>query len=161
MNIDLTGLDVVLLIIILFLTIRGVFRGFVREFMAMASVILGITGAMLFSGTVAVLVEPWFGTGVWGQVISFLGIFLMVYLLVRIFENALNRLIDRINLESLDRAMGFFLGLGEGVLVSFVLVFLLQIQPFFDTQEILQESVVARLLTPLFPYAQRLFSRPG
>jgi membrane protein required for colicin V production len=161
MTVDLTGLDVVLLIIILFLTIRGIFRGFVREFMAMASVILGITGGMLFSGTVAVMVEPWFGSGVWGQVISFLGIFLVVYLLVRIFENALNRLMERINLESLDRAMGFFLGLGEGVLVSFVLVFLLRLQPFFDTRELLQSSVVAQVLAPLFPYAERLFTRQG
>jgi membrane protein required for colicin V production len=74
---------------------------------------------------------------------------------VKLFETALDRLVEHIHLESLDRALGFFLGVCEGVLVVFVLILLLQLQPLFDAKPVLAESVIARALYPLLPYAQR------
>lgn len=156
--VDLSGLDIVFLIIIVFMALRAGFRGFVREFMSMAAVILGIGVAVLFSGVAAVYVQPWVGTGAWSQVVSFLGLFLLVYLVVKIFENALNRIIEKINLESLDRALGFFLGIAEGLLGSFILVLILQLQPVFDTRVMIAESLLAQFLLPLLPYAERLIS---
>lgn len=153
---NLSGLDIVFLIIIVFAALRAGFRGFVREFMSMAAVVLGITVAVLFSGVAAIYVQPWIGTGAWSQVVSFLGLFLLVYLLVKVFENALNRIIERINLESLDRALGFFLGILEGLLASFILLLVLQLQPVFDTRQMIAESLLAEYLLPLLPYAERL-----
>lgn len=155
---DLSGLDIVFLIILVFAALRAGFRGFVREFMSMAAVVLGITTAVLFSGVAAVYVQPWIGVGAWSQVVSFLGLFLLVYLLVKVFENALNRIIERINLESLDRALGFFLGILEGVLACFILLLVLQLQPVFDAREVIAESLLAGYLLPLLPYAERLIS---
>lgn len=153
---ELTGLDIVFLIIVVFAALRAGFRGFVREFMSMAAVFLGIAIAVLFSGVAAVYVQPWIGAGAWSQVVSFLGLFLVVYLLVKIFESALNRIIERINLESLDKALGFFLGIVEGLLVSFILLLVLQLQPLFDTRQMIADSTLARYLLPLLPYAERL-----
>lgn len=158
---DLTGLDIVFLIVIVFMALRGVFRGFVREFMAMAAIILGIAVAVIFSGIAAVYIQPWVGAGAWSQVIAFLALFLVTYLVVRIFENALNRLMEKINLESLDRALGFFLGVAEGLLLTFVGVLVLQVQPVFDTRQILAESIIAQFMLPLLPYAERLISGQG
>lgn len=155
---DLSGLDIVFLIIIVFMALRAGFRGFVREFMSMAAVFLGIAVAVLFSGVGAVYVQPWIGSGAWSQVVSFLGLFLLVYLLVKIFENALNRIVEKINLESLDRALGFFLGIAEGLLGCFILVLVLQLQPVFETSAIVAESILAQFLLPLLPYAERLIS---
>jgi membrane protein required for colicin V production len=154
--VDLSGLDVVFLILIVFAALRAGFRGFVREFMSMAAVFLGIAVAVLFSGVAAVYVQPWIGAGAWSQVVSFLGLFLLVYLLVKVFERALNRIIERINLESLDRALGFFLGIVEGLLASFILLLVLQLQPLFDTREMIADSILAVYLLPLLPYAERL-----
>ena len=156
---DLSGLDIVFLIIVVFMALRAGFRGFVREFMSMAAVILGIAIAVLFSGVASVYVQPWIGAGGWSQVVSFLGLFLIVYLLVKIFENALNRIIERINLESLDRALGFFLGIAEGLLVCFILILVMQLQPFFETGVVIADSVLAQFLLPLLPYAERLIGR--
>lgn len=158
---DLTGLDIVFLIVIVFMALRGVFRGFVREFMAMAAIILGIAVAVIFSGIAAVYIQPWVGAGAWSHVIAFLALFLVTYLVVRIFENALNRLMEKINLESLDRALGFFLGVAEGLLLTFVGVLVLQVQPVFDTRQILAESIIAQFMLPLLPYAERLISGQG
>jgi len=155
MNISLSGLDIVFLILIAFAALRAGIRGFVHEFLSMAAVLLGIATAVLFSGIAAQLVQPYLGAGTWSQVVAFLGLFLIVYVIVRLFENALNRLIERINLESLDRALGFFLGIAEGLILVFVLVLVLQLQPVFDADQLLLESEIARFLIPLLPYAER------
>jgi membrane protein required for colicin V production len=155
MDISLSGLDIVFLILIAFAALRAGIRGFVHEFLSMAAVLLGIATAVFFSGIVAQMLQPYIGGGAWSQVVAFLGLFLIVYVVVKLFETALNRIIERINLESLDRALGFFLGIAEGLFLVFVLVLLLQLQPIFDVEQMLLESQIARFLVPLLPYAER------
>ena len=92
----------------------------------------------------------------WSQVIAFLGLFLSVYLVVKIFETALNRLVERINLDNLDHALGFFLGVAEGMLLIFVMLLLLQVQPFVSSEAVVRDSVFAEALLPLLPYASQL-----
>jgi membrane protein required for colicin V production len=153
MNLNFSTLDVILLIIIGLGAIRAVFRGFVKELMSVGAIILGILLAMLFSGMVAVYLEQWLGKSVWTQVAAFLVIFVVVYLVLKLFEAGLNGLIERVNLQNLDKALGLFLGLIEGILLSFILLFLMQIQPFFDVQDLLEASLLYGILAPFFPYA--------
>lgn len=156
---ELSGLDIVFLVVLVFAALRSGIRGFVREFMSVAALVAGIGVAVVFSGLAAVYLEPWTGDGAWSQVIAFLGLFLIVYVVVKLFESALNRLVEKINLESLDRALGFFLGLIEGVLLIFFLIIIMQVQPVFDATPVLAESIIAQFLLPLLPYAERLISQ--
>mgnify|MGYP006273440677 CR=1 FL=1 len=158
-GIDLAAVDIVFLIIIVFTSIRAGIRGFVKELLSMASVILGIGVAVVFSGAVAERVEGYIGVSPWSQVISFLGLFLITYIAVKIFENALDRLIERIHLDSLDHALGFFLGIGEGLVLTFLLLLLIQIQPLIEPAVLIEESLFARILSPLFPYISEFLSR--
>jgi len=154
--VELNGLDIVFLLIIVFAAIRAGFRGFVKELLSTAALFGGIAVAVLFSGIAAVYVQPWVGDGPLAQVVAFLGLFLLVYVVLKIFESALNGLIERINMQNLDRALGFFLGLAEGIFLDFVIILLLQLQPVFDLERTIAESVVARFLLPLLPYVERL-----
>ena len=86
---------------------------------------------------------------------AFLSLFLVVYIVVKLFEKALNRLVERIQLEGLDRALGFFLGIVEGAFVVFVIVWIVRLQSVVDVGDLLERSVIARLLLPLLPYAYR------
>lgn len=155
---ELSGLDIVFLVLIGFSALRAGIRGFVHEFLSMAAVILGIAAAVLFSGLAAQWVQPYLGPGPWSQVVAFLGLFIVVYIVVKLFENALNSLVEKINLEGLDRALGFFLGIVEGIFLVFVLVLILQLQPVFDAEPVLRESAIAQFLLPLLPYAERMIS---
>ena len=146
------GIDIVFAIIIVILAIRAAIRGFVKELMGTAALLLGIVIAVIFSGTVSQLIERFMGETVWSQVIAFLALFLVVYLVVKIFEGALNRLIERIHLSQLDHALGLFLGIVEGLVVVFVLLMLIQIQPFFDQETLLAGSLFARILLPFLPF---------
>jgi len=157
---ELAAIDFLFLIIVLFLAIRAAIRGFVKELLGTAALILGIVAAVLFSGLASGLIDEMIGPSVWSQVIAFLAIFLLVYLVIKIFEGALNRLIERIHLNQLDHALGLFVGIVEGIVIVFVLLLLIQIQPFFEPETLVSGSLFARVLLPFLPYAAE-FLRTG
>ncbi|TVQ23440.1 MAG: CvpA family protein [Spirochaetaceae bacterium] len=155
-----TGIDIVFLIIVALLSIRAAIRGFVKELLGTAALLLGIAVAVLFSGLVAGMIEQYMGPTIWSQVIAFLGLFLVVYVVVKIFESALNRLIERIHLDQLDHALGFFLGIAEGLFIVFMLLLLIQIQPFFEPETLMAGSFFAHVMIPFLPFAAE-FLRTG
>lgn len=151
------GIDIIFGILLLVTAMRSGIRGFVREFMSMAALVLGIGAAVVFSGPVAVVVDEYLDAAAWSQVVAFLGLFVAVYLVVKIFETALNRLVERIDLDNLDHALGFFLGVAEGMLLIFVALLVVQVQPFFDSTSVVNQSLFAEALLPLLPYMSRFF----
>ena len=156
---DLSGFDIVGLVLIGFFALRTGIRGMVKELLSMAAVILGFAGAVLFSGMLAGYLEPQFGIQQpWSQIASFLGLFVIVYVVVKLFEGALNNIIEKIRMKSLDHALGFLLGIVEGLIVVLILLTLLQWQNFFEVDTMFQESLLAHFLLPLLPYAKQLFA---
>lgn len=148
-------LDIVFGILILLLAVRGLIRGFIGEVFSVGAVVVGIGAAVIFSSVLAGPVEEMLNIRGWGQVIAFLGIFLVVYIVLKIVEKALKGVIENIHLENLDRALGLFLGIVEGLVVVGALVLMLRLQPFFDFSASLEESTVVRILTPLLVYGAR------
>lgn len=144
-------LDIVLMVLIGAAAIRCAFKGFISEFMSFAALILGIVAAVFFSSAGAVLIDTYVGFSNWNQIIAFLIIFIVVYLLVKLFEGLLHRIFEKIHLDRLDRVLGFFLGLVEGGLAVMLLVYLMRVQPIFDLQPLLEESVIARFVLEIIP----------
>lgn len=157
MELNFAVIDVVFALLIVAASLRGAIRGFVTEIGMMAALIVGLGGALLFTKPFAHLLAQYFGDSLWNQVIAFLVIFLLIYILVKLLESLLRSIIDRLSLERLDRALGFFLGLGEGLLLVGVILFLLNWQPFFAVDGLLGSSIFAQLLFPLLPSPDRIF----
>ena len=151
---EIAPIDVVFSIIIILAAIRCAFRGFISEIMAVAAIIGGIGGAILFSGLGATALEQYFGESPWNQVIAFLVIFISVYLVVKLLEGFMERLLDRLHLDRLDRSLGLFLGIAEGIVVVVVIVFLLMIQPFFNVEKLMNDSFVVSLVLRVVPFAE-------
>ena len=151
-------IDIVFAILIAALAVRGAIRGFVAEFGSVAALFLGLGGAIALYKSVAALIGKWFGVSLWNPLIGFLVVFLLIYLVVKALERLLAALFDKLDLERLDRAIGLFLGLAEGLLLVGVLLVLLNWQPFFDIRGLLGDSLFARMLSPLLPSPERLFS---
>jgi len=144
-------LDIVLIVIIAGGAIRCAFKGFIAEIMSFAALILGLVAAVFFSKMGAQLIDTYVGFSNWNQIIAFLIIFLLVYLLVKLLERILHRIFDKINLERLDRVLGFFLGLIEGGLAVTLIVYLMRVQPIFDLHSVLDGSAIARFILEIIP----------
>jgi membrane protein required for colicin V production len=147
-----TVLDIIFIIITAAIVIRCAMRGFIEEFLSMAAIIVGIAGAVFLSGPIGAVIEKHFGLAMWSQIIAFLGCFVVIYIIIKILENVIQNIFDKLNLEKLDKALGFILGLLEAFLVIAVLVFLLSwftLLPFLEIDKLLQESFIARFIQPL------------
>ena len=150
---NINPLDIVFIVILAAAAIRCTFKGFVAELMSMAALILGIVAAIFFSKAGAMLIDTYIGYSNWNQIVAFLVIFILVYLITKLVEGIIRRLLDRINLDRLDKALGFFLGLAEGLVVIVFIVYLLEVQPIFDTKQLLESSFVARIILEVIPIA--------
>ena len=150
-------IDIVFALLVLIAAIRGAFRGFVTEVGSMAALILGFGAAIVFYKPVALLLDRQFGPSMWNQLIAFLILFLLGYLLVKLVQRMLQNIIERPSLDRLDSAMGFLLGLAEGLLVVAVVLFIINWQPFFDPKSVLGSSFFARMLFPVLPSPERIF----
>ena len=144
-------LDIIFTVIILVAAIRAAVRGFITEFLSIAALLLGIVFAVFLARPVAGAFAAYLNTGPWSVVIAFIAVFLIVYLIVKIFEGLLHRLFETLRLEKLDRAIGFFLGIVEGLICAVVVVFILQVQPFFSADQLLGESYIARTIIRVLP----------
>ena len=154
---EFVPVDIVFALIILLAMIRGAIRGFVTEFLSMASIILGVAAAVLFSKPLASAFQGFLGESMWVRVIAFLGLFVAGYLAVKLVEGLLHKGIEKLNLNKLDRVLGLLLGLLEGVLVVSVAIFLFYVQPFFDVSGLLDGSYFVKLILPfLVPAAEWL-----
>ena len=153
---NIAAFDIVSLVIILILAVRATFRGFLTEIMAMASVIVGISVAVIFTHPVSVILQKYIGDSFWNTVISFLALFLITYLIIKIFENSLNMLIEKVQLEKLDQSLGFFLGLLEGFLLVVIIVFAMNAQQFFDIKNLLDNSIAASVAEKIIPIGQKI-----
>jgi membrane protein required for colicin V production len=150
-------IDMVFLVLLVVLAIRGAVRGFVTEIGSVAALVAGFGAAILFYKPLAALIGRIFGASMWNPLIAFLLLFLALYLVIKALEHLLHAVFDKLNLERLDRAIGLFLGLAEGLLAICVLLFLLNWQPLFEARRLLEHSLFARFLAPILPSPQRIF----
>jgi len=148
--VNFAAVDIVFGLVILILTLRGLMRGFIEELFSLGALVLGVAAAVFFSASLAKPIEQTFGIpSGWGQVVAFLAIFLVVYLVLKMAEKALHGLTEKVHLENLDKALGFIFGLLEGLIFVALAVLVLRLQPFFNADGILKNSLTGRYLVPL------------
>jgi membrane protein required for colicin V production len=142
--------DIVFMALLVIFTLRCGLKGFVSELMSMASVVLGLLAALYFYKNGGELVRIKFmpGMKVLPEVIAFAGLFLAVFIAVKLLELMLKEIIEGVKLGSADRLLGILFGIIEGIIVIGLILFLLSLQPLFDSRRILEKSFFAKLLLP-------------
>jgi membrane protein required for colicin V production len=146
----LAVIDIVFLIIIAIFALRCALRGIVGELMSMAALVLGLLAAIFFFRKAADLIRGRFVPDVKAlpEIISFVAVFIGVFAIIKILETILKDIIERIQLGGADRFLGFLLGIAEGLVIVCLLLFLIIVQPFVESDLILEGSFLADLLMP-------------
>jgi membrane protein required for colicin V production len=144
-------LDVIAIAVILLCGLRCFFRGFIKEFTAFAAPLLGGVAAFLFWKPLSAL-----GLRLWpalpaSGVIAAVLLFLAGFLAMKILEQALSSLIERMSLGPLDRLLGFVIGSVEGILICALLLAIVRYQPIWDARGLLEGSFFWRVLAPFLP----------
>lgn len=152
-------IDIIFILIILVFSIIATAKGFVKEIFNKASWILGIVFGVIFCKKLSPFLEGFVKSETLRTICAFLLIFMVVFLILQIIKTIIHNAFDTEIMGGLDKALGFFFGIIEGLAVVMLIIVLLSIQPFFPTEAIFGNSFFFNLLAPLLGTNKKLI--PG
>ena len=122
-------LDMIIIVIMIYLILRGIFRGFFMEVASLAGVVLGIIAGMQFHGLVAERLRPYIpslDTFVL-DMLSFAIIFAAFLVVCNLLGWLLKTIVKKIFLGWTDRGLGAALAIVKGIIVANLLIFVLNL----------------------------------
>ena len=117
--------DILMITIMAYGVIRGIFRGLVREMASIVGVMGGFYAAYTYYPHMAKSVSPWIANPAYRNIISYLALFSVVVLIVGILAVVIKYLLNIAYLGWVDRVSGALFGGIKGVLVICVLFIVL------------------------------------
>jgi membrane protein required for colicin V production len=148
--------DIIALVILLVAAVKAMFKGFVKEFMSKAGLLIGLTAALMFSSLAAPYIADLTSLGSWSNVIAFVLIFALGYLISLAAAGAVRSVLEKLHLVVADNVLGFLLGCFEGAVIVSFAVYLLRLQTFIAVDAFLADSWVVQFLEPIAPYSLEL-----
>ena len=141
-------LDIIIIAMMVFLIVKGVLRGFIREIAALAGVILGIWLANHFQPQLTGYLKPHLHSipHLYLQLISFAVIFISVLIIANLLGWGGKFLLKKAFLGWIDKTLGACLAIAKGVIISYLIIIILT---FFlpAATPLIAGSKVARLIT--------------
>ncbi len=139
-------LSLVIVVVVALLTWRAFRRGFLRELVGLAALILAVPVAGVFYDDMLPKVEPIIDDSTVSALVSFLAIFIGVIVAGQLLGYLLRRSVDILNLGGADRVAGAAFGLLQGALLCQVLLVVLVNFPTPDIRTHIDDSTIATRL---------------
>ncbi len=118
----MTVLDVVMIVIVGFCLIRGIFRGLIKEISSIVGVLAGYYAAYTYYPYPAKLLSKWLSDAGYINLLSFFIIFCLVFLTISILGVIIKYLLSISFLGWIDRICGAVFGLAKGILIAAILL---------------------------------------
>ena len=123
-------IDIVILALIALSAILSLFRGFVREAVALATWLIALWVAMAFFEDLAQILAQWISTPSAQKITAFAVLFICVLLLGAIINFLAGKLVDKTGLTGTDKMLGIVFGVARGGVIVAILVLLAGLTPF-------------------------------
>lgn len=115
-------LDILIVVILTYCLTMGFFRGLFRELSAIAGVLAGFYAAYTYYRYLASYLSQWISDAGYLNILSFLIIFMSIFILIGILGAIIKYLLKLITFGWLDRVAGGIFGLAKGILIVSVLL---------------------------------------
>ena len=150
-------LDVLLIAVIAFSSVYGLFKGLVKEVISLLALIIGLIGASrLYEGASPLLQNLGVGEQA-ARILSFIILFIAIFVALTVIGKLIHKLVQAIFLGWLNRLGGVGFGLIRGIIVSAIIIMILTMI-LSEKAPILSESKLtphimslSRVLVPLVP----------
>lgn len=120
---NIATVDIIMLVLVVLMTIWGMVRGIVRQIGDLAALILGVVGANLWGGAITLWLN---GRTEWSvlvcQIVAYIGLFLVIYIAVRIVASFIKSLTQLVRLGWIDSLAGGLFGAFKTILIVSVLL---------------------------------------
>ena len=137
---NVTGIDVAIVILILLSSVIGLVRGLVREVLSLFVWAAALVLAILLAPQGAELLNPLIETPSMRYVTAFAGVFIGTLIVGGIAESLMARLLAGPGMTGTDRLLGFVFGGARGVLVC--IVALIALRPFGEQETWWENSLL-------------------
>jgi membrane protein required for colicin V production len=138
-------LDYIVIVILSFCLVRGIFRGLIKEISSIVGVLGGLYGAYAYYPMLANLLSRWISNSAYANIAACLLIFVGIFLVVSIAGIIIKYMMNISFLGWTDRIGGAVFGTVKGVLIVSVLILVLT--TFLPKNaEIVRGSLAARNL---------------
>lgn len=115
-------LDIGIVVIVGYCLTRGFFRGFVKEAFSIIGILGGFHGACNYYLELTKLLSRWISHTPYLHILSFLLIFVGVFILISLLGVAIKYLLDIVFLGWIDRLFGVVIGSFKGFLIVSILL---------------------------------------
>lgn len=137
---NFTIIDWIFSVLIIIVAITGLAKGFINNIFGKLAWILGIIFAVFFYDDVAASIMKGIGNPLLENILAFVLVFVVVFLVIKIIQMIFARIFEINILKSLDRTLGFFFGIVEGLAIVWLIILLLISQPFFPVDRLFENS---------------------
>lgn len=114
-------LDGIIIVVLVFCAVRGLFRGLTREVSSIIGVLAGFYGAYTYYQVLAPTVAAWPIAGDYSYLASFFILFLSIFIGVHLVAMGIRYLLNIVFLGWVDRLFGMVFGALKGCLVISIL----------------------------------------
>ena len=117
----MNAFDIIVVVVLAYSLIRGIFRGLVKEVSSIVGVLGGFFAAYSFYGDVARALTGFISNPAYRNILAFLAIFCAVVIVVNLLAIVIKYLMKIIFLGWLDRVGGLGFGVLKGILIVSIL----------------------------------------
>jgi membrane protein required for colicin V production len=121
----MNALDFVILGVIAFFVIKGIFKGFFREISSLAGIIFGFLVGNHYYPQMSVFLKPYIPLEKSLPLVGFIVLFFLVFIFFSLLGILLHHLFKRLLIGWFDRSLGTFFALIKAVIVCYLLIVLL------------------------------------
>ena len=133
--------DIVVVIILGFCLIRGLFRGLIKELFSIIGVLSGFYAAYTYYMKVAALFSGWISNTSYLKIFSFLIIFFGIFFIISMIGVVIKYVLNIIFLGWTDRIFGAVFGVIKGMLIVSVLMIIFT--AFLSKDTLIKKSLLA------------------
>jgi membrane protein required for colicin V production len=148
-------IDLAIVVILILSMVTGFTNGLVREVASLAALILGIWGAIKFSGFTAAKLYDYFDmSGHYVGIIAFIVTFGIIVVLIHFVGIIASKLVDAVSLGFVNRLLGIVFGLIKSVLIMsvfFVILNAVDVRRPFLPRETIEASKFYNPISDIAP----------
>ena len=140
-------IDIALMAVMAFFTIRALVRGFIRELVGLVGVVVAVVISAMTYVSLGGMMQSVSGIkGDWWPVVAFILVLLSIFILFTYLGSMLSKLVKKGVFSNFDRFLGLGAGLIKGILVCYLLINIALLATPFQLPDMLRESVVSPYL---------------
>jgi membrane protein required for colicin V production len=109
---------------------------------------------MAFYKNLAGFFTDQFGHHVWNEGLAFFLVFIVIFIGLKVVERIILKMMEETAAFSVDKGLGFVLGLIEGIILCSLLTYFLNFQTLFNTEKMLSGSLFVPFLVKIFPFLE-------